>query len=255
MKPTVPTREERIFALSDLEIRADDGQPPRIVGLAPRYNVWSDDLGGFIERFAPGAFSKTLSETPDVRALFNHDANFVIGRTKSGTLGLLDQKQGLRFEATPPETQWASDLLTSMRRGDIDQTSFAFRAVRDEWQDPEKEGQPYKRTVMEARLFDVSVVTFPAYPSATAQVRTALAGVGIDFDALSDFLVRASRGLPPSDEDRDLVIASVDILRAFVPAAPEPDEGHHPVEEPSVYAGRSPAHLRRLLALAEAQAA
>lgn len=250
MKPRLPSREERVFPLEDLEVRSDEGKPPRIVGLAPRYGVWSDDLGGFVERFEPGAFTKTLAES-DVRALFNHDANYVLGRQKAGTLGMTDQRKGLHFEVEPPETSWAADLLVSMRRGDIDQTSFSFRAIRDEWTEPEKDGQPYKRVVREAQLFDVSIVTFPAYPSATAQVRSACVAAGIDIDALSECVSRASRGLPPSDADVELLTHSTEVLRAFVPVAPEPDEGHHPTDEP--HAGRSVAHLRRLLALAEAE--
>ena len=246
--PILPAREERVFPLEDLEVRADEGKPPRIVGLAPRYGVWSDDLGGFVERFEPGAFTKTLQES-DVRALFNHDANYVLGRTKAGTLGLTDQRQGLHFEVEPPTTTWAADLLVSMGRKDIDQTSFSFRAIKDEWTEPEKDGQPYRRVVREAKLYDVSIVTFPAYPSATAQVRSAMAAAGFDIDALSDCICRATRGLPPSDADVELLNRSTEVLRAFVPTEPEPEQGHHSADA-APRAGL--AHSLCLLALAEA---
>ena len=119
-------REERTFALAGVEVRSGDGEPPVIVGHAAVYNRWSEDLGGFKERVLPGAFTKTLVGG-DVRALFNHDPNFLLGRTKSGTLTLADEAKGLHFEANPPDTQTIRDLvLEPMRRGDVDQCSFSF---------------------------------------------------------------------------------------------------------------------------------
>lgn len=165
-------REERSFSLSELRVDAQTGQPPKIVGYAAVFDAVSDDLGGFKEKIKPGAFKKTLKEA-DVRALFNHDQNYVLGRTKSGTLNLSEDARGLRIEITPPDTQWARDLMESMRRGDVDQMSFAFRSVRDNW-GHDSELYPL-RTLEEVQLYDVSPVTFPAYPQTTAQVRELVA--------------------------------------------------------------------------------
>lgn len=147
---------------------SEDGEPARIVGHAAVFNQWSQDLGGFRERIAPGAFTRTLGEA-DVRALWNHDPNYVLGRNRAETLALREDDEGLAFEVLPPETVWANDLLVSMRRGDVDQMSFGFRTVRDNWLQ-DSDGN-ISRELLEVELFDVSVVTFPAYPQTSAQVR------------------------------------------------------------------------------------
>jgi hypothetical protein len=159
--------EHRAFIVR--EIRASgDGEPPKIYGYAAVFNSLSEDLGGFYERIAPGAFTNTL-KTEDVRGLFNHDPNYVLGRTKSETLSLSEDDTGLAFSMDPPDTSWARDLLISIRRGDIDQMSFAFRTIRDRW---EQVGDQVIRTLLEVKLYDVSPVTFPAYPQTSAQVRS-----------------------------------------------------------------------------------
>ena len=151
------------------ELRADPaGEGRRVVGYAAIYNSLSEDLGGFIERIRPGAFARTL-RSADVRALMNHDRNYVIGRNKAGTLELVDDEVGLRIAADAPDTQWARDMLTSIRRGDIDQMSFTFRAIRDEWTQVEDQ---LVRTLIDVDLYDVSVVTFPAYPQTSVNVRS-----------------------------------------------------------------------------------
>lgn len=160
--------ERRTFDLREVRVAGDD-EEPKIEGYAAVFNSLSEDLGGFYERIQPGAFKKTLMEA-DVRGLWNHDPNYVLGRTKSETLALREDELGLAFEIEPPATQWARDLLTSMRRGDIDQMSFSFRTIKDKW---ESVGDQIVRTLIEVKLFDVSPVTFPAYPQTSAQVRSA----------------------------------------------------------------------------------
>lgn len=139
-------------------------------GYAAVFNQLSDDLGGFRERVLPGAFAKTLKEA-DVRALWQHNVNYVLGRIKNKTLRLWEDTHGLTFEILPPNTQWASDFLTSIRRGDVSQMSFSFEAVHDRWEDDPSLG--IIRTLVEVRLLDISPVTFPAYPrtSVSVQVR------------------------------------------------------------------------------------
>jgi len=115
-----------------LKVRAESsGDVLQLSGYAAKYNSKSTDLGGFREQIAPGAFDKALRENADVRALKNHDANYVLGRTKSGTLRLSTDSVGLRFTVDLPPTQYAMDLHTAVKRGDMDQCSFAFKALED----------------------------------------------------------------------------------------------------------------------------
>ncbi len=161
--------EHRIFPLASIEVRkAADDQPAKMVGYAAVFDSLSDDLGGFKEKIKRGAFSKTLGA--DVRALWNHDANFVLGRTKSKTLRIEEDSHGLKVEIEPPDAQWARDLMTSMDRGDVDQMSFGFRTVSDTWE--ENDGGEHIRTLNEVELFDVSPVTYPAYPQTEIALRS-----------------------------------------------------------------------------------
>jgi HK97 family phage prohead protease len=165
--------ERRTFVFKELRA-SDEGEDPKITGYAAVFNSLSEDLGGFRERITPGAFAKTIEEH-DIRSLFNHDKNHVLGRNKAGTLILEEDEVGLRMEIHPPDTQVARDLLTSIRRGDIDQASFGFKTIRDDWEQVE---EMVLRTLIEVKLYDVSPVTFPAYPQTTVSVREKL----LEFD-------------------------------------------------------------------------
>ena len=138
----------------------DDGDSPILKGHAAVFNEEADIMG-FREKIEKGAFKDAIKED-DVRALFNHDANYVLGRNIAGTLRMKEDKQGLAVEIDPPDTQFARDLAVSMKRGDITQMSFGFQVKREEWQEG-KDGEPDLRIIKEARLFDVSPVTYPAY--------------------------------------------------------------------------------------------
>lgn len=155
---------ERRFVSEEVRAKAD---APVIEGYALRFGVLSEDLGGFREFISPEA----TIEFSDVRALFNHDPNYVIGRQSADTLKLERDANGIRIQVTPPETKWAQDLLVSMRRGDINQQSFAFRLLPDgaTWQDT---ADGWVRTLRAIRMYDVSVVTSPAYPQTDASVRS-----------------------------------------------------------------------------------
>lgn len=142
----------------------------RFEGYAAVFNSFSEDLGGFREMILPGAFSNGMND--DVRCLLNHDPNYVLGRNKAGTLKLEQDERGLKFEVTAPDTAWARDLYKSVQRGDIDQCSFGFSVMPD--------GETWRRTptgderiLSDLRLYDVSIVTYPAYPDTTAGVRSA----------------------------------------------------------------------------------
>jgi uncharacterized protein len=160
-------REIRSYPI-ELRVAKEGDKPARIMGHAAVFEQLSEDLGGFREKVQKGAFSKTLQEA-DVRALWNHDSNYVLGRNKAGTLRLVEDKEGLGVEIDPPETTWARDLLTSMDRGDVDQMSFGFRVVKEEWDDTDKAN--VVRTLTEVELFDVSPVTYPAYPQTSVSVK------------------------------------------------------------------------------------
>jgi HK97 family phage prohead protease len=167
IKPNGDT-ERRIYTIPGMEVRQADGQPTRLVGYAAVFGELSENLGGFREKIAPGAFAKSLGG--DVRALFNHDPNLILGRTKAKTLSLREDQRGLLVEITPPDTQAARDVIESMKRGDVDQMSFGFRTKKDDWEENDK-GELI-RTLIEVDIFDVSPVVFPAYPTTEIAVRS-----------------------------------------------------------------------------------
>lgn len=159
--------ERRTFKV---EVRKGaDGR--KIDGTAVVYNMLSEDLGGYKERINPRAFEG--ADVADVRCLINHDGNKVLGRTTSGTLSLSNGPEGMGFSCDPPDTTYGRDLAVSMDRGDIDQCSFAFTVPRGgaEWEDL-PDGS-FIRTVNKiSRLYDVSVVTFPAYTQTSSELRS-----------------------------------------------------------------------------------
>lgn len=148
-----------------IEWRAEE---KKIVGYAAVFNSPTDIGGMFREQIKPGAFRDAI-ERDDVRALIDHDSTLVLGRNKAGTLRLEEDEKGLRIEIDPPDTQYARDLMVSMERGDISQMSFGFIARKQEWDDSD---EPPLRTVEDVELFDVSVVTYPAYPETSAALRS-----------------------------------------------------------------------------------
>ena len=149
-----------------------------ITGYAAVFDRETDIGGMFREVIRRGAFSAALGRD-DVRALFNHDPNFVLGRTSAGTLRLSQDERGLKYEINPPAATWATDLRESIKRGDIKESSFAFCIHQERW----VQGQIPLREVLEAELFDVSPVTYPAYATTTVSARSdgiELAGAGIE---------------------------------------------------------------------------
>lgn len=158
-------QEQRFFALT---VRTDDKKEFALEGVAASYDTLSGDLGGFRERIAKGAFSKSLQDNDDVVALLNHDHNHVLGRVKSGTLNLFDLAKGLGFRVQlDPNNANHRDIYSSVKRRDINQCSFAFSVPDggDDWDEAiDDRGQKFvRRTLKHVKLFDVSVVTRPAY--------------------------------------------------------------------------------------------
>lgn len=160
--------EVRNFDIIEMRVEKGEDDKPSIKGYAAVFNKLSEDLGGFREQIAPGAFKNTIGKD-DIRALWNHDPNYVLGRNKSGTLKLEEDDRGLLIKIDPPDAQWARDLMKSIERGDITQMSFGFRAIKDEWKN--ESGKMPIRTLLENWLRDISPVTFPAYPQTSVKVR------------------------------------------------------------------------------------
>lgn len=162
-------RIERRYAPMDVRM-ADDGEDgPRLVGYAAVFDSLSGDLGGFQERIQAGAFRDSLGA--DVRALWNHNADYPLGRTRAGTLRLAEDGHGLAIEIAPPDTQYARDFLEAIRRGDVDQMSFAF-SVPDGGDAWERTPGGVIRTLKRVKLFEVSPVIFPAYEATSIQARS-----------------------------------------------------------------------------------
>lgn len=162
-------RETRLIKSGKVELRQSaDGKLKTLVGYAAVFNSMSEDMG-FREIIAPGAFKRALKEGQDVRALTNHDSQYILGRTKSGTLRMKEDDHGLLIECDPPDTTYGRDLMESVARGDIDQMSFSFRCITDKW---EMRDGVALRTLVDVDLYDVSPVTFPAYPATEIGLRS-----------------------------------------------------------------------------------
>lgn len=213
----MPKAERRAF---NVELRVDGtNDKPKIVGHAAVFNQLSEELWwGVRERIEPGAFKETL-EKSDVRALWNHDANYVLGRNTAGTLTLSEDETGLYVEINPPDTQWARDLLVSMRRGDVNQMSFAFQVDSEKWEVVDK--QRVRVITKVDPLYDVSVVTYPAYPQTDANVRKMLDDIGIEWDKINEILARKKLGLELLDDDYKLIMRSIDLLNTLLPEVQE----------------------------------
>ena len=151
-----------------------------IVGYALRYDEWSETMGipgwfEFKEKIAPGAAREAISkDNVDLRALFNHDSSKVLGRVSAGTLEVEEDDFGVRYKIIPPDTSYGRDLVKSIERGDVKESSFAFvlgtNEGDDEWDEVE-EGV-FERTIHRFdKILEVSPVTFPAYPSASSGIR------------------------------------------------------------------------------------
>lgn len=157
-----------------LEVRAA-GTDVILEGYASTFNQ-PYDMGVYTETVSPGAFRKTLQEKPDVRFLLNHDG-LPLARTTSGTLELAEDSTGLHMRASlDPSDPDVARIVPKMQRGDLTQMSFAFRTIKDEWSNDYS-----TRTMRELSLRDgdVSLVTYPANPNATAKMRAARQAVAM----------------------------------------------------------------------------
>lgn len=181
---------ETYAATTEFEVRQRSDGGVTVEGHAAVFNRYSENLGGFVEQVAPTAFRKTVNEA-DVRALIDHDSRLILGRSASGTLRLSTDQVGLAYQVDMPDTSYARDLLVSMDRGDLNQSSFGFRVIDDEWGFTDQ-GFPL-RTLREVSLHngDVSVVTYPAYPQTDANLALRSLATAKNLDI--DFVTRAAK--------------------------------------------------------------
>ena len=159
---------EKRFISSSIELRAQ-GDSNKLVGYAATYNQRSLDLGGFTEVLAPGVFDRSMKENGDVAAYYEHNpSNGILGRTPT-TLKLRSDDTGLAFELDIPNTTLGNDLKEMVKRGDIRNMSFGFVCNDDKWENRNGE---VTRTVTDADIHEISFVSFPAYPSSSAALRS-----------------------------------------------------------------------------------
>lgn len=227
-------RKGRTFA-SEIEVRTvnADGSIP-FKGHAAQFNKRYSVYGMWLEEFAPGSFAKTIGEA-DVRALINHDPNLILARSKSGTLRLSEDAKGLLVEADMGATTYAQDLAVAMGRGDVNQMSHAFRSVKEQW---DESGKIPVRTITEAQLFDVSVVTYPMNTGTDAALRSVqfdsmLRTLGLDeleLEQREALLMQVTAG-DIAPEFRPVLLRAQERIAQLTPAAgEEPPLVPQPVE-------------------------
>jgi HK97 family phage prohead protease len=159
---------ERRFTSVPVEIRAGSDKPT-IGGYAAKFERTSRNLGGFVERIAPGFFNKSRGDGwPGVQARYNHDDNRLLGTTGAGTLRLALDEIGLTYEVDLPQSR--QDVYELVQRGDVRQSSFAFVAFEDDWATNDQ-GFPL-RTLVSGKLMDVAPVNAPAYEDTSVGLRS-----------------------------------------------------------------------------------
>ena len=157
---------------TELRVASEDGKP-KITGYAAVFNKLSEELWeNTREIIAQGAFTNALNRPDDVRALWNHEPSYILGRSTKNTLIMREDEQGLYVEITPPDTMLANGFVENIRRGDVSQMSFGFIPKKESWEDKDDGSRVY--TVEDVQLFDVSPVTYPAYPDTEVAVRRLL---------------------------------------------------------------------------------
>jgi len=161
--------------LRGAQVRAKQGDKPGLAGVASVYNQ-DYDSGWFIEHVLPGAFTRVLSEDPDVRCLFNHNPDNLLARTKSGTLRLADSKDGLTYDAdTNADTTVGRDVQAMVDRGDLDGCSIGFTVAKQNWREEKMDDGriiTHRDIVEFDELFDVGPVTYPAFTGTSVTTRS-----------------------------------------------------------------------------------
>jgi hypothetical protein len=207
--------ERRTYTVKDVQARSAEDGTMRLAGYAAVFNESSVPLP-FKESIAPGAFRKTLTETPDVRLLINHEG-LPLARSKNGTLKLNEDDRGLYFEAELADTTEARDIYKLVERGDVDQMSFGFRVIRQKWSDDRS-----RRVLTEVSLADgdVSVVTYPAYPTTTVEAREkiakALEAAKSGRDVSPEDMVVLQSVFSDLDEGHEYIMRAFQVMSTFL---------------------------------------
>lgn len=188
---------ERRYQASEFELRGQSGAGATLAGYAAVFDSPTVIADLFREQIRPRAFRKTIKEG-DVRALFNHDPSMVLGRNKAGTLRMSEDATGLAYEVDLPDTQLARDLWTSIDRGDVSQSSFAFEVIKEDVDYPDDD-MP-SRSLREVRLYDVSPVTYPAYEDTSIAARAAEMFAAWDVPDLRDATTEPEPDPQPQSE-------------------------------------------------------
>ena len=194
---------------ADFELRAE-GDGMSFVGYAAKFNSPSEDLGGFTETIEPGAFRKSLRSRNDVKLLVNHDTGRVLASTRSGTMKLYEDEVGLRVEASLPNTTDGRDMAELLKRGDLNKMSFGFSVMKDSWN-----SEMTQRTLKSVKLFEASIVAFPAYAATEAMVRSldkAATRANVDADELADAVLKLEEGADLSEQEAELITKVVHSL-------------------------------------------
>lgn len=179
--------ERRTF-IAPVEYRAVDNGKPIASGYGYVFDSLSQNLGGFVERIAPGAGQRSLSQD-DVVALANHDKNLLLGRVSAGTLRLAVDQRGAAYEIDMPDTTAGRDWATLLERRDVTGSSFGFSGTQDEWR--KADDGSIVRTLIDFSVRDVGPVTFPAYTATEAALRSLADHASAD---PADVLAAAQKG-------------------------------------------------------------
>ena len=188
------------------EVRAE-GDGMTFTGYASVFNSPSEDLGGFIEYVAPGAFKRSLQSRNEVKLLWNHDSGEPLASLRGGTMQLVEDEIGLKVTAQLPNTSRGRDVAELLRTKVIDSMSFGFNVIKDSWS---RDGQT--RTLESVRLFETSIVSFPAYSSTTATVRSA--PPTINADDLAEALLKLESGEQLDEASANLITEVVAKLKS-----------------------------------------
>ena len=167
----MPTVEKRNLTTNNVEIREDENGMKTLAGYAVKWEMKSVTMGWrrFKEQFKRGAFTESLTND-DQLALWSHDTSKVLGRTKNGTLRLFEDEIGLRFELDLLDTTLGDDAYKTIKRGDVDGVSFGFSMLKQEWDEADPDN--VVRSIVTAKLIEISPVAFPAYPDSQVSARS-----------------------------------------------------------------------------------
>lgn len=201
---------------TDIEVRSE-GDGMSFSGYASVFNSPSEDLGGFIEYVAPGAFKRSLQARNEIKLLWNHDTSEPLASVRGGSLQLVEDGRGLKVTAKLPNTTRGRDVAELLRSKVIDSMSFGFNVIKDSWSN-----NGSVRTLESVRLSEVSVVTYPAYTATTAQVRSI--APSIDADELANALLKLESGEDLDDKSANLITDVVGKLRQQPDSEVEPGD-------------------------------